>query len=288
MHKLIGLAIAASAMCAACGGGSKAPTTPTTTASVQGPTANEPVPGGAATREVEGAIDSLTGSASSFQFKIGSNVVKGDSSTTFSNKDDKPDTFASLKNGLRVDVHGLQGNGVVQASAIHIEDNADNADDDDDNDNNNDDVEADITGRLNGISGVKPNLTLIVGTTTVMTTGSTQIKQRGNLVTLDALQTGQSLEVEGTRQSNTSITARKISIEDDDAAEAEVEGAIATLKGNCPSITFTVNGTPVTTSSSTRFDNGACSSLKNGDKVEVKGTRPAGGPIAATRVERKE
>jgi hypothetical protein len=57
------------------------------------------------------------------------------------------------------------------------------------------------------------------------------------------------------------------------------------LKGTCPSVQFAVNGFSISTSASTTFES-ACSSLKSGDKVNVKGTRQADGSVAATRVKK--
>ena len=70
--------------------------------------------------EVNGTIDSLTGSATAFQFNIGSRVVKGDAATDFFGDGDKPDSFADLKNGARVEVKGQQRDGFVYATRIHI------------------------------------------------------------------------------------------------------------------------------------------------------------------------
>ena len=53
------------------------------------------------------------------------------------------------------------------------------------------------------------------------------------------------------------------------------------------SITFSVSGSTVSTSASTRFDD-ACSSLKNGDRVEVRGVRQTNNVVAASRVEKKK
>ena len=69
--------------------------------------------------------------------------------------------------------------------------------------------------------------------------------------------------------------------------EVELNGAIAGLGGGCPSITFTVTDSTVTTSGSTRFDDGSCSSLKNGDRVEVKGVRQSPTMVAASRVQKR-
>jgi len=70
----------------------------------------------------------------------------------------------------------------------------------------------------------------------------------------------------------------------DDAGE--VEGMIAGLHGTCPSVTFSIGTTTVTTSLATVFEDGACAALANGVLVEVKGTR-TGSTIAAAVVEQK-
>jgi Domain of unknown function (DUF5666) len=63
--------------------------------------------------------------------------------------------------------------------------------------------------------------------------------------------------------------------------KVEVEGQVATV--NCPS--FTVNGVTVVTNTSTQFENGNCSTLKPGMKVEAKGTRQTDGSLLASKVE---
>jgi len=101
------------------------------------------------------------------------------------------------------------------------------------------------------------------------------------------LKTGQTLHVIGVRQSNGSIDARRIDIDDDaPGGEFEIEGSLGGLKGSCPSLSFGVNGFSVLTNSSTVFEGGACSTLKSGDKVTVKGLRQADGSVIATRVKK--
>jgi uncharacterized protein DUF5666/carboxypeptidase-like protein len=231
--------------------------------------------------EVNGVIDSVTGTASAFQFKIGSRVIKGDNLTGFFGDGDTPDTFSNLKDGVRVEVKGQQRDGFVYATRIHIND--DNGDD-----NGGQDDSASIHGTLTAMSGSKPALTLTVGGTTVRTSSSTEVKRRGDVQTLDTLKVGQSLHVVGDRQPDGSINARKIEIDDDaPGGEFEIEGSMGGLQGTCPSIRFGVNGFSVSTSASTTFEDGTCSSLKNGAKVNVNGTRNADGSVAATRVKAK-
>lgn len=72
------------------------------------------------------------------------------------------------------------------------------------------------------------------------------------------------------------------------SADARVEGVVAGLGGSCPNLTFGVNGQSVVTNAATRFEHAACSDLSNGMRVEVEGVRQASGPIAASKVERKD
>lgn len=229
--------------------------------------------------EVNGVIDTVTGTASAFQFKIGSIVLEGDANTTFFGDGDKPDTFADLEDGVRVEVKGQQRDGFVYAVRIHIN----NGDDD----NPPQDTSASIEGRLNTIGGTAPTLVLTVNTTTVRTSSSTTVKRRGDVQTLDALKVGQTLHVVGTRRSDASIDARLIEINDDETGgEFEIEGSMGGLKGTCPALTFGVNGFSIFTNASTTFDGTACSEFKNGNKVQVNGKKQADGSVLATRLRR--
>jgi hypothetical protein len=128
----------------------------------------------------------------------------------------------------------------------------------------------------------------MVDTTTVRTSSATGVKRRGDVQTLDALKVGQSLHVVGDRQTDASINARLIEIDDDAVGgEFEIEGSLGGLNGTCPSVQFGVNGFSISTSASTTFEGGACSTLKSGDRVQVKGTRLADGSVTATRVKKE-
>lgn len=71
--------------------------------------------------------------------------------------------------------------------------------------------------------------------------------------------------------------------------KGEVEGAVANLTGSCPNITFTVLGTKVTTTEGTKFDDGKCTDVANGKRVEVKVLQaPSEGAFPATKVELKK
>ena len=68
--------------------------------------------------------------------------------------------------------------------------------------------------------------------------------------------------------------------------EVRLSGSIRQLSGRCPSVSFTVENTLVTTDRETRFKGGKCSDLDNRDDVEVKGVRLPDGSVSASEVRR--
>jgi len=76
--------------------------------------------------------------------------------------------------------------------------------------------------------------------------------------------------------------------EDDDDADRdeanEVEGTVSALSGTCPAVTFTVGTRVVKTGNATVFDD-PCTGIRNGVRVEVRGTRASDGTFTAARVE---
>jgi Domain of unknown function (DUF5666) len=67
--------------------------------------------------------------------------------------------------------------------------------------------------------------------------------------------------------------------------QSELTGAVSGLTGTCPELSFTVRGTKVTTSETTRFDGLGCADVKNDMVVGVTGGRQSDGSIIATQVE---
>lgn len=231
---------------------------------------------------VNGVIDTLTGSASDFSFKIGSRFIRGDANTQFFGDGSNSDSFDDLENGARVEVKGQQRDGFIYAERIHINNG------DDDNDDDDQDSSASIHGTLTAISGTAPSLTLTVGGTTVRTSSSTEVKRKGDVQTLAALKTGMDLHVVGTRQSDGSLEARKIEIRDDaTGGEFEIEGSAGGVSGSCPTVTFGVNGYTIRTNASTQFEGITCAALKSGTKVNVQGVSQADNSVLATRVKPK-
>jgi hypothetical protein len=66
---------------------------------------------------------------------------------------------------------------------------------------------------------------------------------------------------------------------------AEVEGAVSTVSGGCPAITFTVAGTRVTAGESTDYRRGNCKHVVDGARVLVVGERQDNRSIRAMRID---
>ena len=164
-----------------------------------------------------------------------------------------------------------------------------------------------LEGRLTDVNvGAR---TLRVGDTLVNVPAGTPIRHGDTPVQFASLRVGDRVHVKGTALGS-AITASEIKLqtdnsgpgkpddgddddeeEDDDAPKTgrvELNGALAGLGGGCPTISFTVSGSPVATNRDTDFHDGACSTLKNGDRVEVKGTRQTNGTVLASKVEKKK
>lgn len=145
--------------------------------------------------------------------------------------------------------------------------------------------EDEVKGAVAGLTGTCPTLTFTVQNTRVTTSGTTAFDD----TTCARVANGMQVEVKGTRQADGSITASRIEAEDDDDnvnnREQRMQGLVSAREGTCPGITFTVQGTKVTTSSATRFKDVSCANVVNGRRVEVRGQRQTDGSILAARVE---
>jgi hypothetical protein len=64
----------------------------------------------------------------------------------------------------------------------------------------------------------------------------------------------------------------------------QVAGSVSRKGGECPAITFVVNGVDVVTTADTAFVNDRCDKVKNGASVAVEGLQQVGQPLVATRV----
>src|SRR5207249_2189580 len=114
----------------------------------------------------EGHDRRADGKRSGFQFTIATTLVKGDSTTAIRGGGDTSKTFADLKNGLTVEVRGVQREGFVQARRIEIEGPEDEPGDD----------EVEVEGTLGPVTGTCPAISSSVGSTKFMTSSSTKFE----------------------------------------------------------------------------------------------------------------
>ena len=145
--------------------------------------------------------------------------------------------------------------------------------------------EVELTGTVSARTGACPTLTFSIGSTTFMTSTATVFRDPCADVVKGAV-----VEVKGTRQTNGTVLATRVHVEDredenEDENENEVEltGTIAGKTGTCPTLTFSIGTTTFRTNAQTLFRE-ACNALVNGNRVEVKGTREANGTVLASRV----
>jgi hypothetical protein len=190
----------------------------------------------------------------------------------------RPLTLADIAVGDHVQARGAMEDAVLVATEIKVEDTGRDDDDVDD---------AEIEGAIAGLSATSgcPVVTFTIGATTVRTSATTLFDD----VTCATLANSTFVEIDGIRQADGSILARKV---DAEAGPDEAAGAVFEFSGaaSCPAATFRVGptlslSTRVTTTATTVFSGVTCAALANGARVEVEGTKQADGSITAARVE---
>jgi hypothetical protein len=184
-------------------------------------------------------------------------------------------TLADIEVGDHVQARGSMEGTTLVATEIKVQDTG----------RDNDDVdEVEVEGTIAGLSSTStcPLVSFMIGATRVTTSAATAFDD----VTCATLANNLLVEVEGIRQGDGSILARKVEAE---AGADEVEGFVFEFSGvaSCSNTTFRVGptlslSTRVVTNSSTSF---SCATLANGVRVEVEGTRQADGSILAASVE---
>ncbi|HSP91060.1 MAG TPA: DUF5666 domain-containing protein, partial [Vicinamibacterales bacterium] len=124
---------------------------------------------------VNGVVESLSGTEGDFTFLIGSREIHGNGDTVLYGDDGVLLPFAALVNGARVEVKGEMRDGFVFAVRIHVNGPMEPPQDD----------SASVEGVLDAITGTAPALTLSLltkfGTVTVTTTVDTIVQRRGDV-----------------------------------------------------------------------------------------------------------
>jgi uncharacterized protein DUF5666 len=147
--------------------------------------------------EFRGRIEKISGS----DLSVSGRLVHTNSSTRIRRKGD-PIPFGALAVGQTVEVEGAgQADGSLLASKITLED---------DDDNPGVGAEVEFQGTIQAIN----NTTLTVAGRLVRTDASTRIRRKGDDLPFSALAVGQRVEVEGNQQSDGSVLAKKIGLED--------------------------------------------------------------------------
>ena len=220
--------------------------------------------------EVEGRVATMAGST----LTVGTRTVNVTSATRIVHGDTVL-TLSSIHVGDRIHVHGTMNGTSITATKIEVQNGVAAPGRGDDQN------EMEISGSIANRAGTCPALTFTVGATTVVTNASTQFKD----VACTALANNLSVEVKGTTQSTGSLLATRVEAKNA-AANVELKGVMSGKTGACPALTFSVASTTVMTNASTLFKDASCTSLANGNSVEVKGTRQSNASVLATRVEK--
>lgn len=127
---------------------------------------------------------------------------------------------------------------------------------------------------------------IVVHDTTVTVPDTTVIRHGQTTLTLADLHVGDRLHVKGTK-SGATLVASEIIVQRPESTEPDhvaLTGPVSALAGTCPAVTFSVNGTTVTTTATTRFGDGTCAELTNGTTARVRGLRQSDGSVTTTRV----
>lgn len=218
--------------------------------------------------ELRAAISSIDAASSPQSFVAAGITVLVESGTVFVNTAG----FAALSPGDRVEVHGLRdAGGNLRASRVELVGTG---------------PADELRGAASSIDVAADTFVLNGGITVNYATAVFRPEGTGE----SSLRNGTVVEVRGTLAGSV-FTAAQIDFEDleDDSLrgkaneEQEVEGFVRGFTAHPGS--FLVNGRSVTTTSSTRFENGTSGDLVNNVKVEVEGVVDAQGVLVASKVE---
>jgi hypothetical protein len=131
---------------------------------------------------------------------VSGRLVRTDGSTRF-RRSGNTVTFAALQVGQSVEVEGTtQRDGSVQASKVGIEDGPGGGVQ----------GEVEFTGRVDSVTPP----TLRVAGRLVTTDSGTRIERGGDPIALSSIKAGDLVEVEGAPQSDGSVRAKKVKLED--------------------------------------------------------------------------
>jgi hypothetical protein len=155
--------------------------------------------------EISTRITSIDSGARTFQ--AGTWTVKTTGSTVIRHGS-KTLQFSDLRVRDHVQVRGARDGSTVTATEIKVEQGGNGDDNDDDQDN---DDEGDLEGAVSGLSNACPNITFNVRGTKVTADKDTTY---GKNTSCSGIRNELKVDVEGIRQSDGSVVARRISLDD--------------------------------------------------------------------------
>jgi hypothetical protein len=226
---------------------------------------------------VRGAIESISGDV----LQVGGRRVITDAATQFLGRDNTPISLRDLQVGQGVEVEGTsQNDGAILARKVKRDDNGAPQDES---------GEVHLRGAIESLGAAS----LQVTGRRVIVDGSTRILDHNNAsIPFSSLKVGDTVEVEGHTQSDNSVLAKKVKIEDgpeSEPVEVRFKGAIEVLGSS----SLQVAGRKVTVDGNTRIldrDNTPIplSALKVGDTVEVEGTNASNNSVLAKKIKRDD
>lgn len=215
--------------------------------------------------EVRGPVESLTAST----LTVASHEITVCSATRIEGEHDVIVPFSSLRVGDLVEVEArVQADGTMFAVKIQIEDH-------------NEKVE--LKGTIQAIGSDS----LVVGGTTVVVSDATLIRDEHDRTAMFTdLVVGMLVEIEGTRQTDASILATKIDIDDrDDEEEVHLEATIEAVGSGWIQVLGRIVYMQSTTTLEGRDHQSiSFSDLIVGIKVEVEGTAQPDGSVLARKI----
>ena len=300
------------AMAAACGGGkSTSPTAPSASSSPSAAPAPAPPAAGALSgATISGTVLGAGGTAAKMSGMSTTGMTVSVSGTSSSSPVDAAGHFAlqGVPSG-HVDLH-FSGAGsdahlgmddVTEHEDIHLTVIVSGATAEIDGHERDTAGQVEVEGRVAQISAAAR--TLRIGDADITVPSGTPIRHGSTAMALSDVHVGDRLHVRGTR-SGTVVTATEVTVQtdrpgdpappvstpkpEDDHGDVERTGTLSGRSGTCPGLTFTVSSTQFVTSALTTFEGTSCSSLADGDRVEVKGSKSSSGRVTATKVEKKK
>ena len=230
--------------------------------------------------QISGKIASINTPARSF--RVDATTVLVPTSATLASSAGQVE-FKDLQVEMEIQVEGTMQGSVVTAEHVQVDDHGNG-------NGQNDQNETEFTGSIASAGGACPNLTLSVAGKSVKTNASTAFLKAA----CTALHSGLTVEVSGVTQSDGSVMAARVQVDDDGAVENEPEpgdqpetefkGSVSSVGGACPSLSLVVAGRAVSSSASTAFQGGACDDITRGVTLEVKGMAAKDGSVAASRL----